>query len=42
MAWQVRPNRNGRINRVCIEPDGSDTPGFYLYTKQALESPAFL
>ncbi len=37
MPWHVRPNRNGILNKVCVEPDGTETPGFYLYLRQPVE-----
>ena len=40
LPWRIRPNRNGTINKVCVERDGSETPGFYLYVRPPLRRPA--
>lgn len=33
-VWRVVSNRDGKVNKVSVEPGGEKTPGLYLYTKQ--------
>ena len=41
LPWRVQPNRrSGKINKVCVEPDGGETTGFYVYTARPLKEPA--
>lgn len=37
LPWKVARGQRGTLNKVCIEPDGSATPGLFLYTVEPLE-----
>ncbi|HEY7076361.1 MAG TPA: hypothetical protein VH418_13370 [Solirubrobacteraceae bacterium] len=38
--WRVGPSRTGKIDKVFVEPDGSATAGFYVYSAKPLKEPA--
>jgi hypothetical protein len=40
--WRVGPSRTGKIDKVFVEPDGSETKGFYVYSAKPLKEPANL
>lgn len=39
LPWRVQPSSKGKIDKVCVEPDGSPTKGLYIYTAGVLKEP---
>lgn len=40
LSWRVERGRRGTLNKVCVELNGAPTPGLFIYTARAFESPA--
>jgi hypothetical protein len=41
-GWRVERGRRETLNKVCVEPDGSPTPGLFIYTARTFGSPTVI